>query len=197
MDGRFEEGREHCQRAVEIYDELGHPISAIGVVMELQRIERQAGRLEVAEAVLRDAYERLRALGDLAYISWIVAQLARVLAERGSRDEARELAQYCREELQPDHAFAQIAARISETIARNEEGSHDEVEGIAHEALARVEHTDMLDLHGDALIAMAGLDRAAGREVHARSRTAKAIQLYERKGDIVSASRVRAGLAGG
>jgi class 3 adenylate cyclase/tetratricopeptide (TPR) repeat protein len=194
MNGRFEEGREHCRLAVEIYDELGHPISAIGVAMELQRIERQAGRLEIAERVLRDAYTRLRALGDVGYVSWVAGQLARVLAERQSRDEAKVLARHCREELQHDHAFAQISSRIAESIARNGDEPPDEVEAIAHEALALVEETDMLDLHGDALIALAGLDRKAGRNDQARVRTAKAIELYERKGDTVSAGRAACGV---
>ena len=190
MNGRFEEGREHCRRAMEFYEELGHPISAIGVSMELQRIERQAGRLEVAERVLRDALERLRALGDIGYVGWVAAQLARVLAERGDRLEARELARYCLEALQPDHAFAQIAGRIAETIAQAD-ASVDEAEAIALEALALVEKTDNLDLHGDALIALAGLDRTAGRVQEARARAARAIELYTQKGDVVSATRER------
>ena len=190
MNGRFEDGREHCRRAVEIYEELGHSISAIGVSMELQRVERQAGRHEVAERVLRDALERLRALGDIGYVGWVAAQLARVLAERGDRREARELARYCLEALQPDHAFAQIAGRIAETIAQADAAA-DEAEAIALEALALVEKTDNLDLHGDALIALAGLDRTAGRVQEARARAARAIELYEQKGDVVSATRER------
>ena len=191
MNGRFEDGREQCRRAVEIYEELGHPISAIGVGVELQRIERQAGRLEVAEQVLREALERLRALGDVGYVGWIAAQLARVLAEQGDRQEARELARYCREALQPDHAFAQISARIAEAIALRENGSAEEAEATAIEALALAEMTDNLDLHGDALIALADLDQTAGRLRAARERAAHAIELYEQKGDIISAARER------
>jgi class 3 adenylate cyclase/tetratricopeptide (TPR) repeat protein len=191
MNGRFDEGREHCRRAAEIYDELGHPISAPGVVMELQRIERQAGRLDVAEHVLREALERLRALGDFGYIGWVAAQLARVLAERGNRREACELARYCRDELRRDHAIAQIASRIAEATARRAEGPAGEVEAIASEAVELAGATDSLDLQGDALIALADLDRTAGRRDEARERAARAIELYERKGDIVSAARER------
>jgi len=63
------------------------------------------------------------------------------------------------------------------------------VEPIAHEALALAEATDMLDLRGDALIVLAELDRLAGRREEARVRAARAVELYERKADTVSATR--------
>ena len=78
LTGDFALGREHCRRAVEIYEDLGQTISAIGVSSELQRIERQAGRPDVAEAILRDAYSRFVVLGDLGYLSWVAPGLARM-----------------------------------------------------------------------------------------------------------------------
>lgn len=194
MTGAFEQGREHCRQAVEIYEELGHPISAIGVVMERQRVERQAGRLDVAELELRSAYTRLRELGDIAYVSWVAAQLARVFAERGDGGEAMELARLCREELQVDHAFGQIASRLAEVTALAADSRSDEAEARALEALALVEETDMLDLHGDVLLALADLDLAAGRSEPGGKWASDAIDLYERKGDVVSAARARARL---
>jgi len=53
-----------------------------------------------------------------------------------------------------------------------------------------VEDTDILDLHGDVLLALAD-DHAAGRKTVAERRTTEAIALYERKGDVVSAGRAR------
>jgi hypothetical protein len=70
-----------------------------------------------------------------------------------------------------------------------------DAEAPALEALALVERTDMLDLHGDVLLALADLDRAAGRVVAAEARSARAIGFYERKGDVVSAARARSRLA--
>jgi tetratricopeptide (TPR) repeat protein len=177
MSGAFEDGRGHCHRAIEIYEELGHPISALGVVSELQRVERQAGMLDSAERELRVAYARLQELGDVGYLSWVAAQLARVLAEQGQGDEALELARFCREELQGDHAFAQVAARLSEAIALTRSSRGEDARAIALEALALVERTDMLDLHGDVLLVLGEIEPA--------------LALYEQKGDIVSAARAR------
>jgi hypothetical protein len=68
----------------------------------------------------------------------------------------------------------------------------DEAEAVTLEALALVEQTDVLDLHGDVLVALADLDRSAGRTDAASARIAQALELYEQKGDIVSADRARA-----
>jgi class 3 adenylate cyclase/tetratricopeptide (TPR) repeat protein len=191
MNGDFERGRGLFQRAIRIYEELGHPISGVGVVSELQRLERQAGRLDVAERELRSAYARLRELGDVGYVSWIAAALARVLAEQGAYEEAVELARMLREMLQTDVAYAQVLARLVESSALAAESRAAEAEERALEALALVEQTDMLDLHGDVLVALADLDQAAGQTDAASARRAQGLELYERKGDIVSVARVR------
>jgi class 3 adenylate cyclase/tetratricopeptide (TPR) repeat protein len=191
MTGEFESGRELFRRSVATYEELGHPISAVGVVSEVQRLERQAGRLDVAEQELRVAYVRLRELGDFGYVSWMAASLARVLAEQGKYEEAVEFARVTREELQPDVAYGQILAALVDAMALSADGRVEEAHARALEALALVEQTDILDLHGDVLVALADLDRAAGRSEEASVRIAQAIELYEQKGDVVSASRVR------
>jgi tetratricopeptide (TPR) repeat protein len=191
LTGDFEQARERYRRAIEVYEELGHPISAIGVTSEIHRVERHAGRLDVAEHELRRAYARLQELGDIGYVSWIAASLARVLADRGKFAEAVELARVCREELQSDVAYAQVVARLVESSALAADDRLEEAAARASEALALVEQTDMLDLHADVLVALSELDRIAGRTDRAAAEVAEALELYERKGDVVSAERVR------
>ena len=186
MTGAFDEGREHCRRSVEIYEELGHPISAVGVTSELQRIERQAGRLDVAERELRRAYERLTDLGDAAYVAWIVAELAVVLAEQGKSSEAIELARLVREQMQKDHAFGQIAARLAEAVALLSLERRDEAHAVALQARALVEQTDGLDLHGNVLMVLAERGPECCRLVRQPGDRA-----FERKGDTISAARAR------
>jgi tetratricopeptide (TPR) repeat protein len=197
MTGEFERGREECRRSVEIYEELGHRISAIGVVCELERVERQSGRLDAAERELRAAYEQLLEIGDIGYVSWVAAMLARVLAERGAYREARELARRCREEMQQDHAFAQVVSRLGEAVALEGEGLTQAAEDVALEAYALVQETDMVDVRADVLLLLAELDRAAGRDELAYRRSEEALELYEQKGDVVSAACARARLAEG
>jgi hypothetical protein len=52
--------------------------------------------------------------------------------------------------------------------------------------------TDFLDMHGDALMALAEVLRQAGRDEEARSAAQEAIQLYERRGNVVSVARAGA-----
>jgi class 3 adenylate cyclase/tetratricopeptide (TPR) repeat protein len=190
LAGRFEEGREHCRHAVEIYEELGHPLSATGVVMELQHVERQAGRHDVAERELRVAYDVLRDLNDVGYVSWVVAALARVLAEQTKYDEALELARVARVELQRDLAFGQVTARLTEAMAHTARSRREEAEACAFEAFQLVERTDNADLRADVRVVLADLDAAAGRDEQARLDEARG--LYESKGDAVSLARLLA-----
>ncbi len=196
MQGEFERAHEECRRAVALYEELGLRISAIGVVCEAAEVERRAGRLDEAERQLRDGYDRLLEIGDVGYLSWTAAMLARVLAERGSFAEAREVARRCREELQQDHAFAQAASRLAEGLALLGEGRPDEAEAMGSEALELALESDMLDVQGDIVLLLADVDRAAGRDEQARTRTHEAIALYEQKGDLVSAGAARSRLGG-
>jgi tetratricopeptide (TPR) repeat protein len=189
MTGDFEQGREHCNRAIEIYSEFGHQLSALGVVVELQRVERKAGRLDVAEDGLRTAYEAAAGLGDLGYVSWIAASLARVLADQQRFDEA--LAVVDRPDLNLHFGFTNVIVRVVRAEACAADGKRREAEAHAFEALRLIEATDILDLHGDVLMYLAELDEAAGRDVDAAKRVASAIELYERKGDVVSADRAR------
>jgi len=192
--GDFERGREHCRRAVEIYEELGHPISALGVTSELQRIEVQDGRLDEAERILRRAYSRFEELGDFGYLSWIAPALARVVADLGRADEARELARICREELQRDHAFAQTASRLADATVLLGEERFDEARISLEEASTLLELTDVTYLRADALVLLAELESASASAATARELLEHAVALYDSKGDVVSATRARARL---
>jgi class 3 adenylate cyclase/tetratricopeptide (TPR) repeat protein len=191
MTGDFELGRTHYERATATFEELGLSVSSIGMAVEVEQVERLAGRLDVAEAVLRSAGERLREIGDVGYLSWVEPMLARVLALGGQEAEAVELARRSRDEMQADHAFGQIASRLAEAVALTADGQATAAEAVALEALELVEATDMLDIHGDVLLALAEIDAMSNRPEAAATRVASAIAFYERKGDVVSATRAR------
>jgi hypothetical protein len=74
-------------------------------------------------------------------------------------------------------------------------GRHADAEELARAAVAVVEETDLLDLHGDALLELAEVLRLAGREPEARDEAERSLALYELKGNTVAADRARALLA--
>ena len=71
-----------------------------------------------------------------------------------------------------------------------------ESRSVANDAYAWVRQTDMLDLEGDIALLLAELDRAEGREPETAEHIERAIALYERKGDVVSAANAREASAG-
>jgi hypothetical protein len=63
---------------------------------------------------------------------------------------------------------------------------------LAREAVAFAAESDFLDAHRDALRDLAEVHRVAGRADDARSALEQALQLYEQKGNVVSAGKARA-----
>ena len=65
---------------------------------------------------------------------------------------------------------------------------------LAREAVAFAAESDFLDSHGDALVSLATVLRLAGRPQEAGTALEGALQLYEQKGNEVSAARARSQL---
>ena len=68
-------------------------------------------------------------------------------------------------------------------------------ERLAREAVEIVDATDYLDQRGEARLALAMVVRATGRMDEATAEAGRALELFERKGNIVSAERARELLA--
>jgi len=67
----------------------------------------------------------------------------------------------------------------------------------AREALDVMAHTDALNRHADALLVLAAIHRAQGRDDEALENIHGALRLYEQKGNLVSAGRSKAMLLEG
>jgi tetratricopeptide (TPR) repeat protein len=74
-------------------------------------------------------------------------------------------------------------------------GELDEAERLARDAATRSEQTDFLNWHGDVLLDLAEVLRAAGKPEEARTAVEQALALYEQKGNVVSANAARRLLA--
>ena len=70
-----------------------------------------------------------------------------------------------------------------------------EGEQIAREAVALAQDTDDINLHGDALMALAEVLQLAGRPDEAAPFIDQALRLYEQKGNLVSAGKAHSLLA--
>jgi Flp pilus assembly protein TadD len=71
-------------------------------------------------------------------------------------------------------------------------GDLAEAERVAREALTRTQPTDDIQLRAETLTALAEVLRAADRPGESEAAFGEAVALYERKGNVVAASAIRA-----
>ena len=111
-----------------------------------------------------------------------------------AQDRAEEADALCRvseriaapEDIGTQVVWRGVRARI---LARG--GDTEEGETLAREAVRLAEPTDQLVMQADALLDLADVLEWAGKPAEAEAALRRALELYERKGDIVSAARAR------
>jgi tetratricopeptide (TPR) repeat protein len=86
-----------------------------------------------------------------------------------------------------DQVMDQILWRIARVRVRAGLGRLDVAARVAREAVALAGTTDALNLHGDALMALAGVLWIVGRSDQAAEAAQQALDCYARKGNVVSA----------
>jgi class 3 adenylate cyclase/tetratricopeptide (TPR) repeat protein len=193
--GRFDEARELVNAAAEGYDELGARLEAAACsAFGLADVESLAGDLAAAERALREGYDTLGALGELGHRATVAAFLARTLHAEGQFAEADRFARHVEETASEHDTWSQVLYRLTRARLLADAGRVSEAEVVARGALAIVETTDLLDLHGNALLDLAEVLRARDRHDEARECIETALALYERKGNDVSAARALAQL---
>ncbi len=88
---RLDEALEHADAAIRTFRELGARWELASALGNRGSIYRMAGRLEEAETDLREAFVLCRDLQERALVTWIAAELARILAVRGDPSAARQV----------------------------------------------------------------------------------------------------------
>ena len=145
--------------------------------------------------MLQEGYKALSALGEVGQRASVAAMLGRTLRARGRGAEADEFVRLVEETASERDVWSQVLHRLGRAGLLADAGELRDAERVGREALAIVETTDLLDLHGDVLMELADVLRRDAREEARRECVARAISLYERKGNRVSADRARSVLA--
>ncbi|MDQ6811169.1 MAG: tetratricopeptide repeat protein, partial [Actinomycetota bacterium] len=196
MQGNFELARDEYRRAREMLEDLGWTfIAALGSIVS-GTVEMLAGDPVTAEAEFRRDYETLDRLGDRNYICTIAGYLAEALYRQGRYDESATFAAFSADVAAPDDLATQVLWRGVSAKLRAREGQLEEAERLAREAveLCRREE-DPIDDQANALMDLGLVLRMAGKEDEATLVGAEALDLYERKGNLVSAATAREFLA--
>jgi tetratricopeptide (TPR) repeat protein len=156
-----------------------------------------AGDPAAAERELRPACERLEEVGELGYLAGAVPLLLEALFEQGHDEEALQLTERWRPErlTVPEDVDSQVGWRRVRAKLLARRGDVEEAGRLAREATALATQTDYLDLRAQTCADLAEVLRLAGDPRGSAAAREESIQLYEQKGNIVAATRVRSQLA--
>jgi tetratricopeptide (TPR) repeat protein len=194
MRGEFDAARTLVAGARATFEEHGADVQLAGTVNGVAAgIERLAGALTTAEALLRDSRSALARMNQAAYMATRSAQLADVLVDRGELDEAEALLDAA-VRTSPAHDVtneALVNGVRGRLLARRGDGAG--AEAAATRAVDVLSATDALDMRARAALDLAEILSLAGRRrSEIRALVEEAVRLYRRKGNTVGAGRAAA-----
>jgi class 3 adenylate cyclase/predicted ATPase len=193
MLGRFDESRRLLADAKETL--VAFPVSLDAASHPEAYVAMLADDPAEAERCLRADYEKLARMGEKGYLSTTAALLARAVEAQGRDEEAYELTEVAEQTAASDDVSTQIVWRGVRARLIVKGGATREAQRLAREAVALAEQTDWLNHHGDALVDLAAVLQVAGRVEGEIEALEAALDLYDRKHNLVAADRVGARLA--
>jgi class 3 adenylate cyclase/tetratricopeptide (TPR) repeat protein len=192
IHGRFEDARALAAHSRKIVQELGLVIARAVLDAWAGEVEMLAGDPVEAERLWQASYTTLEELGEKGNLSTIAAFLAEALYAQGRVDEAERLTEVSEASASQDDLMSHIAWRATRAKVRAHAGDLERAEALAGEAVALSDQTDWPFLRGAARTSFAEVLQAAGRTEDAARLAQEAIEIYEAKGNVVSAARAGA-----
>ena len=193
MRGDFDRARTLLREASEVLGEVAMLDTAVSHYEAM--VDMLRGDARAAETRLRAAYARLQGMDERAFRSTTAAMLGQAVHAQGRENEAEALASESAELAAPEDASTQVVWRGLRARILAGRGEIAEGEALARAAVELVGRTDWPTLHGDALMDLGAVLVLGGRRGEAAAAIASALDLYERKGNLISAARARAALA--
>jgi class 3 adenylate cyclase/tetratricopeptide (TPR) repeat protein len=191
MRGDFEAARRLSREGREAIADAGYTVLAAAASQQQAMIELTAGDADANLRILVEGFERLDELGERSYASTNAARIARSLADEGRDAEAVRWVAVAREYGHRDDVFTMVEADSTEAMLLARGGRHEEAERLARDAVEQAESTDFWILRAAAHEALAEVLSAAGKPGDARAELEEALRIYEAKGNVVLASRLR------
>jgi len=190
MQGDFDRGRDLLVEQRAMLEDLGLTVTAASTAETFGFLELLAGEPLAAERELLVGSERLERLGETSNLSNIFAMLAQAVLAQDRVDEALRYTRLSERTSAKEDVSSQVQWRAARAKVLANLGRREEAEQLARGAVGLAGGTDFLILRADALIDLVHVLRGNGHDdriAAARS----AIELYEQKGNVVSAGRAR------
>jgi DNA-binding SARP family transcriptional activator len=194
MQGRMEEATEVFAKWQRAVMEFGDSIWLFAINFGLFVLVDDP---VAAESELRPGYESLGRLGEKSHFSSVTALLARAVCAQGRYREAELLTQESEAAARPNDIHSHILWRITRSRVLAQRTELDDAEALAREAVTFAAESDFLDSHGDALVNLAEILLLGRRSREADECFRRAVDLYEEKGNLLSANRARSRLFAG
>jgi tetratricopeptide (TPR) repeat protein len=189
--GRFDEARAAAVRARVLAEDLGQIWRKADATWIAADIEFAAGNLEEAERWYRVSYEAYERMGEKSNLSGLACFLGKVLFEEGRHGEALDLSRQSEQIAGSEDRTSQMLWRCLRARVMAANGEFAEAERLARTAVEIARGSEDVEMLGEAIVDLAEVLRAAGSSVDARL-IAEALDLFERKGNVVSAAKTRA-----
>jgi DNA-binding SARP family transcriptional activator len=193
MACRFDEARACWEQAALVLDETNTLTHSWATRAHAAHAKELAGDRAGAERELRAQWRSFGGTLDGApnmRAMFAAYDLANFYCDEGRWDEAEECLAFQKDVTAPSHvppAALRLAA-TARVLARR--GALDAAMALAQDAVELAETTDMLNVRAAVWLALAEVQRAAGRTADSEA-LAAALALYEQKGNVVAAARVR------
>jgi tetratricopeptide (TPR) repeat protein len=193
--GRFDVARALAAEALRLAED--HGLDSSHAHQVLGNAAMLAGDPATGEREYRIACDHYEAVGELSFLASAAVRLAEVVYQQGRYDEVLALTDRWRPELltDPGDADAHAGWRRMRANALARVGELAEAERLAREAVAIASASDVLDLRAETLADLGEVLHLAGRVEESRTAVEEAIALYDEKGNLVQAGRLRSLLA--
>jgi class 3 adenylate cyclase/tetratricopeptide (TPR) repeat protein len=191
MEGAFGTARELYGRGQAIAHELGSGIVSDSSSIDSSRVELLAGDLAAVERELRRDYEALAAIDETYFRSTIAAYLAQVLWLTGDADGALVFSEVAEQIGDADDILTQVPWRSVRAKVLASRGEVESARRLATEAVELAAGTSQIHLRAEALVELADVLEAIGDGESSGPPLREALTLFEQKGDVVSAGRLR------
>jgi DNA-binding SARP family transcriptional activator/tetratricopeptide (TPR) repeat protein len=193
QQGDFDQARALTAAAQATYADLGQMAArAIYAMAMLGDIERLAGDLGTAQDAYLEHCRDLERIRAYAPLSSSAGDLAATLYDAGRFEESEEWASLAEKYTADDDLDARLHWMPVKAKLAGRQGASVEAEQLAREVVCLSTSTDGLNLRAAVHVSLGEVLQSGGDPVAAAVEFREALRLYELKGNIVAAARVRA-----
>jgi tetratricopeptide (TPR) repeat protein len=192
MRGQFAEARKHISRARNALEEVSLPVVIAGPFTQMAGwVEILAGDPAAAEQELRWGLERLREIGELAWLPTVAGILGEAVYAQGRLDDVEEFLRIVEETAGSEDVYSQALLRgiKAKLLARRGEGG--ESERFGREAVAIAEPTDFQFIKAFVLLCLGEALQLLGQKKAAREVLTRALDVCQQKGYVVGANQAK------